>query len=139
MMMPDCRCSPSPGRQLKLGNCDSATFMRKVPEPALNERMRRRKSAGSSDGAIMRSYSSFGPTLPMTVSPITSSPLSSLAPSARPPATITCATGASRLICTPMPCTIFAIACVIAPMPPTAWPQAPFLPFTSPKTWCSST
>jgi len=32
-----------------------------------------------------------------------------------------------------------AIACVIAPMPPMAWPQAPFLPFTSPKTWCSST
>ena len=27
----------------------------------------------------------------------------------------------------------FAIACVIAPMPPIAWPHAPFLPFTSPK------
>ena len=26
-----------------------------------------------------------------------------------------------------------AIACVIAPMPPMAWPQRPFLPFTSPK------
>ncbi len=33
----------------------------------------------------------------------------------------------------------FAIAWVIAPMPPMAWPQAPFLPFTSPNTWCSST
>ena len=33
----------------------------------------------------------------------------------------------------------FAIACVIAPMPPTAWPHAPRLPFTSPITWCSST
>jgi len=27
-----------------------------------------------------------------------------------------------------------AIAWVMAPMPPTAWPQTPFLPFTSPKT-----
>ena len=27
----------------------------------------------------------------------------------------------------------FAIACVIAPMPPMAWPQTPFLPFTSPN------
>ena len=26
-----------------------------------------------------------------------------------------------------------AIACEIAPMPPMAWPQTPFLPFTSPK------
>ena len=36
-------------------------------------------------------------------------------------------------------CAAFAIACVIAPMPPIACPQAPFLPFTSPNTWCSST
>jgi hypothetical protein len=27
----------------------------------------------------------------------------------------------------------FAIACVIAPIPPMAWPHVPFLPFTSPK------
>ena len=32
-----------------------------------------------------------------------------------------------------------AIACVIAPMPPIAWPQAPLRPFASPKQWCSRT
>ena len=32
-----------------------------------------------------------------------------------------------------------AMARVMAPMPPMAWPQAPRLPFTSPKQWCSST
>ena len=32
-----------------------------------------------------------------------------------------------------------AIACVIAPMPPIAWPHTPGLPLTSPKQWCSST
>ena len=32
-----------------------------------------------------------------------------------------------------------AIACVIAPMPPIAWPQVPFRPFTSPMAWCSNT
>ena len=32
-----------------------------------------------------------------------------------------------------------AIACVMAPMPPSAWPHTPDLPFTSPKQWCSST
>jgi len=43
------------------------------------------------------------------------------------------------VISTPRRSASFAIACVIAPMPPTAWPQAPRLPFTSPITWCNST
>ena len=42
-------------------------------------------------------------------------------------------------ISTPRSMQARAIACVIAPMPPIAWPQAPFLPFTSPKQWCRST
>ena len=36
---------------------------------------------------------------------------------------------------TPEAIAAFAIAWVIAPMPPMAWPQTPFLPFTSPKQW----
>ena len=33
MMMPAVRWSPGSGRQVKRGSSDSATFMRKVPEP----------------------------------------------------------------------------------------------------------
>ncbi len=32
MMMPERRCAPSPGRQLKSGTASSATFMRNVAE-----------------------------------------------------------------------------------------------------------
>jgi hypothetical protein len=68
-----------------------------------------------------------------------SSPLSSFTPVTRFPSTNTCATGLSRLISTPRSRQTFAMICVIAPIPPTEWPQAPFLPFTSPNTWCSKT
>jgi len=60
-------------------------------------------------------------------------------PTARPFSTITSATPASTRISTPRTTAARAIACVIAPMPPTAWPQTPFTPFTTPNTWCNST
>ena len=40
---------------------------------------------------------------------------------------------------TPCSPAALAIACVIAPMPPIAWPHTPRLPFASPSTWCRST
>jgi hypothetical protein len=61
------------------------------------------------------------------------SPFSVTTPTARPFSTITSRTPASMRISAPLVAADFAIACVIAPMPPIAWPHTPFLPFTSPK------
>ena len=48
-------------------------------------------------------------------------------------------TRVESLISAPRAAAAFAMAWVIAPMPPIAWPQTPFLPFTSPKLWCRRT
>ena len=81
-----------------------------------------------------------GPTLATTARAVTSAPDSSRTPTAAPPSTSTRATGASSVdLDARLPRRPRAMAWVIAPMPPMAWPQAPFLPFTSPNTWCSST
>ena len=61
------------------------------------------------------------------------SPLSSTTPWARPFSAITSRTAAPVRSTTPRSRQQAAIAWVIAPMPPIACPQAPFLPFTSPN------
>src|SRR3546814_18720729 len=66
-----------------------------------------------------------------------SSPPTSLTPTALLPSTSTFATGLPRLISTPRSRHTFAMIAVIAPMPPTLWHHAPFLPFTPPTPWCS--
>ena len=58
---------------------------------------------------------------------------SDLTPLARPSLTMTSATSKSVSISTPRFFASRAIASVIAPMPPMAWPHTPFLPFASPK------
>ncbi len=40
-------CTSCPGSAIKLGSSESATFIRKVPEPQRQARMRRRKAASS--------------------------------------------------------------------------------------------
>ena len=49
-----------PGRQLKSGSSDSATFMRKVPEPQRQSSHALAKSAGSAARSMSSRYSSFG-------------------------------------------------------------------------------
>src|SRR5437868_2092924 len=88
--------------------------------------------------SIRAPYSSFGLRLEITARARIASPVSVTTPTAFPFSTITSRTGALTWISAPAAAADFAIACVIAPMPPIAWPQTPFLPFTSPKQWCSS-
>ena len=90
---------------------------------------------GTCSGATSRSNSSFGLTLATTRARAIVSPL--VEHDAR---------GAARLddhrahrarrcgSSTPRAAHSAAIACVIAPMPPIAWPHCPRLPFTSPNT-----
>ena len=101
--------------------------------------MRRRKSAGSAAGSTSRVKSSFGLRLETTSAG--AERLARLGDDADRAALLDdhLAHRASVRISTPRAAQHFAIACVIAPMPPMAWPQTPFLPFTSPKAWCSST
>ena len=54
-MMPDLRWSPGSGLALKRGSSDSATFIRKVPDPTLNPFPRRAKSGSRSAGSTSRS------------------------------------------------------------------------------------
>jgi hypothetical protein len=108
-------------------------LIRNVPEPLRQFLMRPRKSAGSASGGTSRVYSSFGLTLEATYFARTVSPVSRITPTARSRSTITSRTPASSTSSTPWPRAAFAIAWVIAPMPPMAWPQTPFLPFTSPN------
>ena len=68
MMMPLWWCSPGSGRQVKRGSSESATFMRKVPDPTLKPLTRRRNSGARSAGSISWSYSRRGPTLETTAS-----------------------------------------------------------------------
>ncbi len=55
MMMPDVWWSATllPGSAVKLGRPESATFIRKVPEPQRQLRMRRKTSAESAPSATM--------------------------------------------------------------------------------------
>ena len=134
-----CGAADLPGSTVKSGSSDSATFIRNVPEPHLYAAMRARKSSGRCSGATSSSNRSFGLTFATTREARRASPLASVTPAARPPSTITERTAESVRSVTPRAAHSFAIASVIAPMPPRACPHWPRLPFTSPKTWCSST
>ncbi len=61
------------------------------------------------------------------------SPDASRTPETPPSSSAISRTSASVRIVAPRARAAFAIAWVMAPMPPTAWPQTPGLPFTSPK------
>ena len=132
-------CCCLPGRHKKSGSSDSATFMRKVPEPDLRP-LKRAASSGSTAPSGTRSRnSSFGGTLAATVRAAMRSPDASRTPATLPSSMMRPATGASRRMPAPRVCAASAMALVMAPMPPTAWPHTPLLPLTSPKQWCSST
>ena len=111
----------------------SATLIRNVPEPLRQLPMRARKAGGSASSGISRVYSSFGFTPEATYLARMVWPFSSTTPAARSRSTITSRTPAFSLISAPWPSAALAIACVMAPMPPMACPQTPFLPFTSPN------
>ena len=128
--------SSRPGRAVKLGSSDSATFMRKVPEPHFQRCMRSRKSARqrrrrgtSRSNSSLRIDVGRRPRARGSRVPSVQHDAARRGPSRRspraPPAPVSISTPCSRAA--------FAIAWVIAPMPPMAWPQTPFLPFTSPK------
>ncbi len=136
MMMPAVWCSARvlPGRQSKSGSSERATFMRNVPEPQRHWPMRSLNSLGSASGAISFRYRSLGFRFETTALARNVSPASVTAPTARPPSTMTSRTGLPTWMSTPRDAADFAMACVIAPIPPIAWPQTPFLPLTSPKT-----
>ena len=53
MMMPEAWCSAHalPGKAVKSGNSESATFMRNVPEPQRQFSMRRRNPSGKASGS----------------------------------------------------------------------------------------
>ena len=108
--------------------------MRNVPEPHRHREMRSRKSSFNTEGSIKRPKRSLGFKLETMLRARSISPLSVTTPTARPDSTTTSRTGLDSRISTPRSRAALAIAWVIAPMPPMAWPQAPFLPFTSPKT-----
>ena len=108
--------------------------MRNVPEPQRQFAMRSRTGAGTADGSSSRSYSSFGLTLATTLRARIVSPLSVTTPTALPFSTMISRTPTPVRISTPDAAADFAIACVIAPMPPMACPHAPLTPFTSPNT-----
>ena len=76
---------------------------------------------------------SFGWRFETTARAAIFSPFAVTTPAARPFSTRISLTAAPVRISTPRAAQARAIACVIAPMPPIAWPQTPFLPFTSPK------
>jgi len=63
-----------------------------------------------------------------------SRPSTSFTPTAFPFSTTTRSTPALVSTSTPRAAHSFAIVCVIAPMPPIAWPHTPDLPLTSPNT-----
>ncbi len=120
MPLPWCGIGVRPGRHAKSGSSDSATFMRKVPEPQRYATTRARKSSGRCSGATRCSNSSFGLTLATTRTASITSPEASSTPAARPAFTSTRAMGAAVRSTTPRAAHSAAIACVIAPMPPTA-------------------
>ena len=130
---PWCSAAARPGRQEKLGSSESARFMRNTPEALRHEAMRAQKSAGSKAGSTSLSKVSFGWRFETTARAAIVSPRSVTTPTTRPFATRISFAAESVRISTPRAAQARAIAWVIAPMPPTAWPQAPFLPFTSPK------
>ncbi len=107
--------------------------MRKVPEPAFQRRIRSATKPGTAPRGTSCSNRNFGLTLAITARALIRVPSPSTTPVARPRSTMTSLTAAPVSMRTPCSPAAFAIACVIAPMPPMAWPQTPFLPFTSPN------
>ena len=76
---------------------------------------------------------SFGCRLDTTALAAIRSPLSVTTPAARPFSIRISFTAQFVRISTRRSAQARAIACVIAPMPPMAWPHTPFRPFTSPQ------
>ena len=68
---------------------------------------------------------------------LSASPLSSVTPVTRPPATSIDATDASVRISAPWARALAASASEIAPMPPLTCAHAPWTPLISPSAWCS--
>ena len=123
----------------KSGSSDSATFMRKVPEPQRQRSMRSRNSAGSAAGLEQLQVQQL--RVEVGDHGRGAKRLAGLGHRTDRTAALDqhLAHRRSTRISTPRAAADRAIAWVIAPMPPMAWPQAPLLPFTSPNTWCSST
>ena len=106
---------------------------------AANARIRASTAGGIASRGTSVCNRRCGSTLAITKPARIAVPSSSTTPAARPRSTVTSRTGERVSMRTPCAPAARAIACVIAPMPPMACPQAPCLPFTSPNTWCSST
>ena len=94
---------------------------------------RRHRAGGTASGGTKVWNRRCGSTLAMTARARIAVPSSSTTPVARPRSTMTSRTAAPTSMRTPCAPAALAIACVIAPMPPMAWPHTPRLPFTSPK------
>ena len=130
-----------PGRQVKSGSSQSATFMRNVPEPDLDADEARASSGSTASAGTRSRNSSFGGDVGGDRA--RRDVLARREHDARAPCRRSSAAARTRASVRIVraarsrrsaPC-----ACVMAPMPPSAWPQTPRLPFTSPKQWCSST
>ena len=126
------------GRAVGVALADGRTLRAKAVAGNVNPKRCAVSSSRCSRGTSAV-YSSFGLRLPATALARSVRPSASATPTARPPSTSTSATSAPVSTTTPRAAHSAAIACVIAPMPPMAWPQAPWRPLTSPNTWCSST
>ena len=123
------------GPAREVGSSDSATFMRKTPgagfdpdkAPARAPDRRACRAAGRGTTASAEHW-------PRRRAPVISSPDCRRTPAA--PAVLR-DQGGDRCIGAdvghPLLRPPATIACVIAPMPPMAWPHTPVLPFTSPK------
>ena len=136
---PWCSAGSWPGRQEKLGSSESARFIRNTPDALRHDAIRARKSAGRTAGSISRPNVSLGCRLDTTARAENRSPASVTTSATRPFRVTISATPVRNRISTPRSAQARAIASVIAPMPPIAWPQAPLRPFASPKQWWSST
>ena len=101
--------------------------MRKVPEPAFHVFMRAAIAPGTASGGTKVWNRCCGLTLAMTARARIAVPSSSTTPAARSRSTMTSRTAAPTSMRTPWAPAALAIACVIAPMPPMAWPQTPLL------------
>ncbi len=126
------RCSPSPGSPLKSGRRSTARLT--LPDEPRN--LKRRTSSSNEGSSVPGSSRPRNVRLESSDDRIESawisSPDSSATPTARPPLTMTFATGASVRISAPSARAASPIALLIPPVPPLGMPHARNAPSISP-------
>src|SRR5882724_11801101 len=126
------KCAPSPGKHLNSGSPSRARFTFPDDPRYLYRRTSCKNSGGNSLGSKNFSNVRCGSTLDETTFAVSSSPLCSATPHARPSLTVIFATLALVRISTPASRAAAAIALEIAPVPPRLNPHDRNAPSISP-------